>query len=453
MFVNEEEKNKPNLQDLQNNNYINQRYGISSSPTSAEPHSFLSENKKEFHTKNSEQVNQNISHDTQNKIKRPPIKAKTISFPIKGEKAKFNFESPELTHRLRAVNTSDKEKSDEKHESKEKVNEKMDFYTKKIHWTWILLALIVCAVLIYMKFRLKEIYVDDKKFVVKFQPFEDFASSTTKLVEDIVQVDLPSSGSVMDGTVSCRRFANIVEDSPAFKETGSSIAKLLRAFSAKIMDAGVALEDMYRNGNMLFWILNSEISEMMSKFNSYNRWFGNEDETFFRSRVHRLVKSIEEFSVKVTHARKAIVDAESYRGPAERKVRQGIAEATKFIHHDPDRAQEYILKFRGEGYILEKIGSKANDVLNVMDELKHAENKLNILEKSHEALDLINKILSVYKNKLFYFESQLGKIKKSKVTKKDLDKLEKLVNILKSSQQKFIDKETLEDKEKARIYV
>ncbi|PKK67708.1 hypothetical protein RhiirC2_751382 [Rhizophagus irregularis] len=83
MFVNEEEKNKPNLQDLQNNNYINQRYGISSSPTSAEPHSFLSENEKEFHTKNSEQINQNISHDTQNKIKRPPIKAKTISFPIK----------------------------------------------------------------------------------------------------------------------------------------------------------------------------------------------------------------------------------------------------------------------------------------------------------------------------------------------------------------------------------
>lgn len=254
--------------------------------------------------------------------------------------------------------------------------------------------------------------------------------------------------------MSCRRFANIVEDSPAFKETGSSIAKLLRAFSDKIMDAGVALEDMYRNGNMLFWVLNSEISEMMSKFNSYNGWFGNEDETFFRSRVHRLVKSIEKFSGKVTHARKAIVDAESYRGPAEKKVRQGIAEATKFIHHDPDRAQEYILKFMEERYILEKIiGNKAVDVLNAMDELKHAENMLKILEKSHEALDLINKILSVYKNKLFYFESQLGKIKKSKVTKKDLDKLEKLVNILKSSQQKFIDKDTLEGKEKARVYV
>lgn len=61
----------------------------------------------------------------------------------------------EPTRRLRTVNTSDKEKSDEKHE---KVNEKIDFYTKKIHWTWILLALIVCAVLIYMKFRLVSKY-------------------------------------------------------------------------------------------------------------------------------------------------------------------------------------------------------------------------------------------------------------------------------------------------------
>lgn len=85
MFVNEEETNKH----LQNNNDINQRYGISSPFTSAEPRSFL----KSENTKNSEQINQTISHDTQNKIKRSPIKAKTISFPIKREKTKFNFES------------------------------------------------------------------------------------------------------------------------------------------------------------------------------------------------------------------------------------------------------------------------------------------------------------------------------------------------------------------------
>jgi predicted RND superfamily exporter protein len=246
----------------------------------------------------------------------------------------------------------------------------------------------------------------------------------------------------MDGTVSCRRFANIVEDSPAFKETGSSIAKLLRVFSDKIMDTGVALEDMYRNGDMLFLVLNNEISEMMPKFNTFNRWFENEDEIFFKSRVHRLVESIEEFKRKVTHARIAIVDAESYGGSVEKKVRQSITEATKFIHHDHDRVQ-YILKLKEEGYILEKItDNKAIDVLNAMDELKHVENMLIILEKSHEALDIIIKILSFYKNKLFDFKAQLGKINKSRVTKKDMSKLERLVNILKSNHQKFNGKDT-----------
>ncbi|CAG8716112.1 hypothetical protein GLOIN_2v1630913 [Rhizophagus irregularis DAOM 181602=DAOM 197198] len=51
------------------------------------------------------------------------------------------------------------------------------------------------------------------------------------------------------------------------------------------MDAEVALRNMYRNGHILFLV----------------------------------VKSIDEFSGKVTHAMKAFVDAESYRGLAEKK--------------------------------------------------------------------------------------------------------------------------------------
>jgi len=257
----------------------------------------------------------------------------------------------------------------------------------------------------------------------------------------------------MDGTVSCRRFANIVEDSPAFKETGSSIARLLRVFSDKIMDAGIALEDMYRKGDMLFWVLNHEISEMMSKLNPsyFDRFFENEDETFFKNRIKELIYNIEEFLKKVTAARKAIIDAEGYRGNAERKVRQGITEATKFIYHGPN-IHEYRLKLNEEDDHLEKIvDDKAIDVANAIDELEHAENMLNLLEKSHVALDLINKILLGYRNKLYDVESQLDKIKKSKVTKKDMEKLEKLVNILKSSQQKFIGKDTAGDK--GKVYV
>ncbi|CAG8467555.1 10517_t:CDS:2 [Funneliformis mosseae] len=285
-------------------------------------------------------------------------------------------------------------------------------------------------------------------------PFEELANSTTQLVEDIIKVDLPSSGTVMDGTVSSRRFANIVEDSPAFKETGPSIASLLRKFSDKIMDAGIALEDMYRKGDMLFWVLNNEISEMMKKLNPslFDSFFDKEDEAFFKSRIQEMINNIEEFRRKVTDARKAIVDAEEYRGPAEKKVRQGIAEAMKFIHRGPD-IHEYRLKLNEEEYYLEKIDDdKAIDVLNARDELKHAENVLKVLEKSHEALDLINKILLSYRNKLYDVEAQLDKTKKSKITKKDLGKLEKLVDMLKDSQQKFIGKDTLGDKGSTKIY-
>jgi hypothetical protein len=163
MLIND--KDKSNLRDSRNNNDNSQGYGSSSSPITAEPLSFLNnENGSEFHTKNSEQSH---SHDTRNKIKRLPIKAKTISFPIKKERNKFNpgkrfvFSQSlrtsflknnyflESTLRLRTIDTSDKEKRDREHESKEKVNEKMDFY-KKIRWTLILLF---CTVLIYMMFR------------------------------------------------------------------------------------------------------------------------------------------------------------------------------------------------------------------------------------------------------------------------------------------------------------
>jgi hypothetical protein len=221
------------------------------------------------------------------------------------------------------------------------------------------------------------------------------------------------------------------------------------------MDAGIALEDMYRRGDLLFWVLNSEISEIMSKLNPsyFDKFFESEDESFFRDRIKEMINNIEEFREKVTAARKAIVDAEGYRNNAERKVRQGITEATKFIHHGPS-IHEYRLKMKEKNekeYYLEKIDDGAIDVLNAIDELEHAENMLKILEKGHEALDLINKILSSYRNKLMDAEAQLDKIKKSKITKKDMERLEKLVDVLKLSQQKFIGKDTSGGK--GKIYV
>ncbi len=81
-----------------------------------------------------------------------------------------------------------------------------------------------------------------------------------------------------------------------------------------------------------------------------------------------------------------------------------------------------------------------------MDELERAEKTLIILEKSHEALDTIDKILLSYRSKLFDVKAQLSKTEMSKVSKRDLKRLEKLIDTLKSSQQKFVGKDTASDK-------
>ncbi|CAI2177951.1 6859_t:CDS:2 [Funneliformis geosporum] len=368
---------------------------------------------------------------------------------IPEEQAKIRKNGIDETFRHRNKSNPDQEEMEKNEVEQKEVKKETPLFPEeqakmqKNRWNRTILVLTGCMILAYMFFP----------SMTSQYPFDELVNSTTKLVEDIIQVDLPSSGSVMDGTVSSRRFANIVEDSPAFKQTGPSIARLLRKFSDKIMDAGIALEDMYRKGDMLFWVLNSEISEMMTKLNPslFDSFFDKEDEAFFKSRIQELINSIEEFRNKVTDARKAIKDAEEYRGPAEKKVRQGITEAMKFIHRGPS-IHEYRLKLNEEEYYLEKIDDKSIDVSNARDELKHAENVLKVLEKSHEALDLINKILLSYRNKLYDVEAQLDKTKKSKVTKKDLVKLEKLVDILKDSQQKFIGKDTLGDKDSTKIY-
>ncbi|RIA94827.1 hypothetical protein C1645_534734 [Glomus cerebriforme] len=324
-----------------------------------------------------------------------PLLSPAISLPIDNKERRAKYlkifkknptkfsnilkDRPELKRRLRNKGTSDNEVREDI-PVKEQANS---------HWIWIsLLLLTFCVIAVYMMFLTET----EQHF------FENFVDSTTKLVENIIQVDISSSDETV---IPCLRFANIVENNPAFEKTGSSIAKYLREFSERIME------------------LNNEISEMMSKLNP-NLFERLLNETYFRSHMSKL---IEEFREKITAIKKVIFYAEFYGDFAEKKVRQGITEATKFIPNN----HEYKLKLNEENYYLEKIH---DDISNAIDD---AENVLIILEKSLKALDFINKNLIDYRNKLFDVE-KLGKIKKNKITKKDLEKLKKLV--------KFIRKDT-----------
>nr|CAG8548378.1 8910_t:CDS:2 [Entrophospora candida] len=309
-------------------------------------------------------------------------------------------------------------------------------FSTRIHGTWIFLFCLIGFVLASLVYRLDVLHVDEKKFHVKMKPFlEEFTNSTATLMDEMDEVDLPPSSKVMDGTVFCRRFANIVEHSPAFKDTGHDIAILLREFSLKIMDAGTSLEDMYRMGDMLFWTLDKSISEIILKLNPslFDKIFEKDDQSFFKTRIQDMIDDVHKFQKKVTLARKAITDAENFRDKAENKVRAGKKEAEKFVNKHPS-INEYRFKLVAEN--LERVDEDISiDVENAKFELENADRMLMLLEKSAEGLDRIIKILKNYTSKLMDVDAQLDGM--SRVSKRDLDRLEKLVENLRESHINF----------------
>ncbi|CAH1761418.1 5138_t:CDS:2 [Entrophospora sp. SA101] len=309
-------------------------------------------------------------------------------------------------------------------------------FSTRIHGTWIFLFCLIGFVLASLVYRLDVLHVDEKKFHVKMKPFlEEFTNSTATLMNEMDEVDLPPSSKVMDGTVFCRRFANIVEHSPAFKDTGHDIAILLREFSLKIMDAGTSLEDMYRMGDMLFWTLDKSISEIILKLNPslFDKIFEKDDQSFFKTRIQDMIDDVHKFQKKVTLARKAITDAENFRDKAENKVRAGKKEAEKFVNKHPG-INEYRFKLVAEN--LERVDEDISiDVENAKFELENADRMLMLLEKSAEGLDRIIKILKNYTSKLMDVDAQLDGM--SRVSKRDLGRLEKLVENLRESHINF----------------
>src|SRR5277367_4517547 len=92
-------------------------------------------------------------------------------------------------------------------------------------------------------------------------------------------------------TVSCRRAANMIERSPAFKNHGNQIASNLRLFGEKVMTAGHSLRKMYRKGSFVFTAFDIEIDTMIKKLE--NLEFG--DIKYFGDRLNKLANIIKEF--------------------------------------------------------------------------------------------------------------------------------------------------------------
>src|SRR5215469_1715720 len=94
----------------------------------------------------------------------------------------------------------------------------------------------------------------------------------------------------MEHTVACRRAANMIQRSPAFKSHGFQIAKGLREFGEKIMEAGHLLQKTYSKGSSVYKSFDIEIEAMMHQLNS--KYVRRGEAKYFKERLNVLITKI-----------------------------------------------------------------------------------------------------------------------------------------------------------------
>ncbi|CAB4386030.1 unnamed protein product [Rhizophagus irregularis] len=249
--------------------------------------------------------------------------------------------------------------------------------------------------------------------------FQNFADTTNDIFKKIDNVDLPAASSIMKHTVACRRAANMIQGSPAFKSHGSQIAKGLRKFGEKIMEAGHLLQKMYSKGSSVYKSFDMEIEAMMNRLNS--NYIRRGEASYFKERINVLITKIKEFRKLVQQTHTSIHNAENIRHDTEGYIFDGLREAENFIANNNH--------------------CRSVDISKAKKELWTVNNILNHLHKTAVHLDMMEKISRDYEDKLMDIPAELDKVGGTydffEVTKSDLRYLKYAVENSKSSLYKF----------------
>ncbi|EXX74323.1 uncharacterized protein OCT59_022562 [Rhizophagus irregularis] len=244
--------------------------------------------------------------------------------------------------------------------------------------------------------------------------FQNFADTTNDIFKKIDNVDLPAASSIMKHTVACRRAANMIQGSPAFKSHGSQIAKGLRKFGEKIMEAGHLLQKMYSKGSSVYKSFDMEIEAMMNRLNS--NYIRRGEASYFKERINVLITKIKEFRKLVQQTHTSIHNAENIRHDTEGYIFDGLREAENFIANNNH--------------------CRSVDISKAKKELWTVNNILNHLHKTAVHLDMMD-----YEDKLMDISAELDKVGGTydffEVTKSDLRYLKYAVENSKSSLYKF----------------
>ncbi|CAG8549830.1 9382_t:CDS:2 [Diversispora eburnea] len=207
--------------------------------------------------------------------------------------------------------------------------------------------------------------------------FPMFISMLVSLFVYVMSSNHPNEFDKLFSSCSCiyyKRFANLMENSPAFTDNSIGIAKVLRDFCVKISDSNKYFEKIYNYEESLILHLEYQIEEIGNTKTTLDYYSIN---FYFHEKIRNLKETVEE-------TKNVIVSIENLRDSVENSVMAEIKKIEEYIDDDKSNHRE-----KGKKYL-----RKANEIERS-------------LHKSAEFLMQINNMLIEYRGRLFSLNIQV----------------------------------------------
>ncbi|CAG8585634.1 4649_t:CDS:2 [Funneliformis mosseae] len=243
--------------------------------------------------------------------------------------------------------------------------------------------------------------------------FNNLANMIIGISRDIDSVKLPAADKVIDHVVACRRAANMIRNSPAFKSYGVHISSGLVSFGEKIVLAGRGLRNMNSKGSSLYESFDVEVDAMMQRLRSNAR---QGDSKYFKERLKNLIIKVQDFRKVVGKTQMAFKIAEDTRQSAEGYIIDGMREAEKFVTKNDEHRVDIVRAHKEIGTvneILVHLKDTAGNLMQMHTFLMTYEDRLLDLQVSLDkpGTDYEYGIFEVTKPDLNYLKISVDKLK------------------------------------------
>ncbi|RIA83460.1 hypothetical protein C1645_809206 [Glomus cerebriforme] len=248
------------------------------------------------------------------------------------------------------------------------------------------------------------------------KPLSQFTNFTTDLFNDFNSAEIPAPSEMTQHVILCNRVANVLEKSKAHPDTGKTAAIKLRTLSDLLYKAGDSLREMFVESNSVYRTFDIEVKAMIEKIQAVANFVWH-DSKYFKTRISKLEITLGKFARIVEEAKKAVMEAQSWREEVESSLLDFQIESED-DKVDVDKTKEMSITNQNIEVVkdmLSHLTEMANGLQELRGKLKDYEIRMN---KVNEKLDTA-----------------------FQVTREDLENLEAAVKSWKEYHQKFLLKE------------